>query len=402
MNTAVERAYRRSWPEVLAATIRVTRDLDLAEDCVQGAFTKALQAWAGKAPDNPVGWLTTTARNLAIDHLRREQRLRSRLPYLVMESIEPTDTDDPLRLVFLCCHPSLARAAQVALTLRLVCGLSVGEIAAGLLVKEATVAARITRAKHKITAAAIPFRRPPEAEFAARLDVVLDVVHLVHTAGHTAADGDDLIRPDLSWLARDLARRLAVRLPHHSEVQGLLGLVLLDDARQPARLGATGELILMEHQDRSRWDRSLIRGGLTAATAALRSGTGRFALLAAISGLHCSASSFAATDWSSIGNMYDGLWARWPSPVVALNRLAAISMLADADLDRIIGEIESISDDPALGGYPYLPAVRADVLRRLGRRADAAGCYREAIQQCRNRTERAFLQRRLDEMLSPD
>ncbi len=398
--TSLEDAHRRCWPQVLAATVRITRDLDLAEECVQDAYVRALTAWGSDPPRNPAAWLTTTARRVAIDRLRRESALRAKLPLLVMED----DADDVgpqtdlLRLVFACCHPALSRDAQVVLTLRLLGGLTVVEIAAGLLLKEPTVAARVTRAKHKIAAAAIPFRVPEGAELDARLDAVLEVVYLIHTAGHTAAAGSDLMRPDLCAKARELAVLLADLMPDCSEVQGLLALCLLTDARAGSRCGPDGQLLLLEEQDRRAWDRRLIRAGLAAATRALRTGLGRYALQAAIAGLHAQAQDMEHTDWEAIVTMYDGLLASWPTPVVALNRIVASSMIPGADLVALLDEVELLALDPALERYPYLPAVRADLLRRLGRNIAASQAYAEAIALTRNRAESDYLTKRLREV----
>ncbi len=395
----LDEAHRRCWPEVLAATVRLTRDLDLAEDCVQDAYLRALTAWRDEPPRNPAAWLTTTARRLAIDRLRRERTWRAKLPLLVMQD----DADDPdpgvdlLRLVFVCCHPAFALDAQVPLTLRLLGGMTVVEIAAGLLQREATVAARITRAKKKIAAAGIPFRVPSDDELPERLEAVLEVVHQLHTAGHTAVDGAALTRPDLARTARELAGRLAELLPAASEVHGLHALCLLDDARAASRVGTTGELVLLADQDRATWDRTLVEAGLSAATRALRGGTGRFALQAAIAGLHAQAPDSAHTDWARIVTMYDGLLARWPNPVVALNRLVAVSQQPGADLAVLLTELDRLALDPALDRYRYLPAVRADLLRRLGRPGEAARSYAAALALTRNGAEAAFLRARLRE-----
>lgn len=399
-----EEVCRRCRPEVLAATVGLTRDIDLAEDCVQEALLRAITTWQHKPPANPAAWLTTTARRIAVDRIRRETRLRSKLPMLVVDlDPGPADPDtgpapDLLRLIFTCVHPALSRDAQLALTLRLLGGLAVPEIAAGLLLKEATVAARITRAKQKIAAAGIPFRVPDTAELPARLDAVLEVVHLIHTAGYTAADGHSLTRPDLAGTARELASMLARLMPQHSEVQGLLALCLLNDARAPSRTSPGSQLVPLPDQDRRGWDQQLLTAGLAAATVALRTGTGRYALQAAIAGLHAQARSIEETDWPAIVTMYDGLLERWPNPVVALNRLVAVSMTAQADLPAVLTGLEALADEPALRRYPYLPAARADVLRRLGRTRQAAQAYTEALALTRNGAEVEYLTRRLREL----
>ena len=304
---AVADAHRREWAFVLAATARVAGDLDLAEECVQDAYVSALQAWSDQGvPRNPGAWLTTTARRRAIDLLRRDTTLRRKLPLLIEPGVpdsgapEPDDPggaeegsgvipDDRLRLIFTCCHPALAREAQVALTLRLVCGLSTAEIAQAFLVSEPTMAARVTRAKKKISAARIAYRVPESAELPDRLDAVLTVVHLLYTTGHTAPDGGRLVRDDLVDRALDLARMLSLLMPDESEVRGLLALLLLTDARRATRCAPDGRLLLLEEQDRSQWDRSAIDEGTALVREALRGGRpGRFALQAAIAAVHAS------------------------------------------------------------------------------------------------------------------
>ncbi|WP_081924242.1 DUF6596 domain-containing protein [Pseudonocardia halophobica] len=387
-----EAVFREAWPLVVASTARLTRDLDLAEDCVQDAVERALRA----RPDNLAAWLTTTAHRIALDRLRREATLRRKLPLLVV----PEDPDpgpgptDPLRLVFTCCHPALARASQVALTLRLVCGVEVRTVADVLLTGEAGVARRITRAKRKIAAARIPYRVPPDDELAGRLDVVLTVVHLLHTAGHVGP-GTGLTDADLTARASGLARMLVRLLPTEPEPRALLGLILLTEARGPARTDAAGEAVLLADQDRTQWDRDLIREGLQLVTAALRAGPqGRFALQGAVAGLHAVAPSWAETDWAQVVTTYDALLRTWPSPVVALNRAAARSRLPGADLRAILHEVDTLD----LGDYRYLPATRADLLTRLGRTAEAAAAYEDALALTTNPVERALLLRRRSEI----
>jgi RNA polymerase sigma-70 factor (ECF subfamily) len=399
----VEEAHRRHWPAVLAATVRLTRDIDLAEDCTQDAFVKALRSWPAAIPDNPAAWLTTVARRLALDRLRRETNLLRKLPQLAIENdsapsgLPGEDDDQPpadlLRLIFTCCHPSLAPDSRVALTLRLMCGLTTAEVAGCLLIKETAAAARVTRAKKKIAAAQIPFRIPGPHELAGRLDAVLTVVHLVYTAGHTAS-GPELRRTDLTGRAIDLARMLVMLMPAEPETAGLLALLLLTEARGETRLSHDGELVLLADQDRQRWDARLIAEGIVLATAALRRGEGRFSLQAAIAGLHALAPSWDTTDWRQVARMYDALMTRWPSPVVALNRLAARSLEPGADLCALLHQLDSLGDEPTLRAYCYLPATRADVLARLGRRTEAARAYDHALRLSANDTERRFLLRR--------
>ncbi|MEV6271229.1 sigma-70 family RNA polymerase sigma factor [Kribbella sp. NPDC051936] len=390
----VDRVHRESWSTVLASVVRLTRDLDLAEDCTQDAFVRALRTWPDGIPDNPAGWLTTVARRLALDRLRRETNLRRKLPLLVEEPGDVEQPTDPLRLVFTCCHPALARESQVALTLRLICGLTTREVAAVLLIAEATAAARITRAKKKIAAAGIPYRIPADHELPARMDVVLTVVHLVYTAGYVAT-GAELTRTDLTGRAIELARLLERLMPDEPEPQALLGLLLMTEARGDARVSADGELVLLADQDRSRWNGKLLAEGVARATAALQRGHGRFALQAAVAGLHVTAPSWEQTDWRQVVRMYDAMMVSWPTPIVALNRVAARSLVPGADLEAVLAELDTLGKEPALATYAYLPATRADVLTRLGRRPEAAQAYEKAIELTANETERRFLTARL-------
>ncbi|WP_238331947.1 RNA polymerase sigma factor [Kribbella jejuensis] len=393
----VDQAHRECWSTVLASVVRLTRDLDLAEDCTQDAFVRALRTWPDGIPDNPGGWLTTVARRLALDLLRRETNLRRKLPLLVEEPGEVEQPTDPLRLVFTCCHPALARESQVALTLRLICGLTTREVAAVLLISEATAAARITRAKKKIAAAGIPYRIPADHELPERMDVVLTVVHLVYTAGYVAT-GAELTRTDLTGRAIELARLLQRLMPDEPEPQALLGLLLMTEARGDARVSADGELVLLADQDRSRWDGKLLAEGVSRATAALRRGYGRFALQAAVAGLHVTAPSWEETDWQQVVRMYDAMMLSWPTPIVALNRAAAHSLVPGADLEAVLAELETLAKEPALASYAYLPATRADILTRLNRPTEAARCYELAIRLTANETERRFLTNRLSSL----
>ncbi|MEP7179472.1 MAG: sigma-70 family RNA polymerase sigma factor, partial [Pseudonocardiales bacterium] len=324
MAAAVADAHRREWAFVLAATVRVTRDLDIAEECVQDAYAQALVTWpAAGVPAKPGAWLTTVARRRALDLLRRDAVLRRALPLLVEDQVvppaEPSDAipDDRLRLICTCCHPALARESQIALTLRLLCGLTTAEVARAFLVSEPTMAARLTRAKKKIAAARIPYRVPSAAELPARVDSILDVVHLLFTTGHTAPVGADLVRRDLVERALDLARMLRVLLPDSTDVAGLLGLILLTDARRATRTGPDGSLVRLAEQDRSAWDRAAIGEGVALVHEALRSRPpGRYALQAAIAAVHAEAPSWEATDWAEVVALYSVLAQIWPSPVV--------------------------------------------------------------------------------------
>jgi RNA polymerase sigma-70 factor (ECF subfamily) len=408
VHAAVTEAYRREWAYVLAATVRVSGDIDVAEECAADAFGAALDAWLRDGvPRKPGAWLTTTARRRALDVLRREKTLRAKLPLLVEPvTIDPFGTDaeeadvipdDRLRLVFTCCHPALAREAQVALTLRLVCGLTTPEIAQAFLISEPTMAARVTRAKKKISAARIPYRVPPSVELPARLDAVLTVVHLLFTTGHTAPAGDVLVRPDLVERAIDLARILLLLMPDEREVRGLLALMLLTDARRATRVTDDGRLLLLEEQDRTRWDPAAIDEGGALVVDALRGGRpGRFALQAAIAALHAEAPTWEATDWRQIRDLYDLLLGAWPSPVVDLNRAVAVAMVDGWAAG--LAEVERLEGDSRLTGYRYLAATKADLLRRLGRSDEAAVAYREALALTDNPAEQRFLTGRLAEV----
>ncbi len=410
VRAAIADAHRHEWALVLAATARVAGDIDLAEECVQEAYLSALDAWARDGiPARPGAWLTVAARRRALDAHRRDQTLRTKLPLLV-EPVSTAETgtggedvdddtigDDRLRLVFTCCHPALAREAQVALTLRLVCGLTTVEIAEAFLVPEATMAARVTRAKKKISAARIAYRVPAAAELPDRLDAVLTVVHLLYTTGHTAPSGHDLVRRDLVERALDLARMLRALMPDEREVRGLLALLLLTDARRDTRSTPDGRLVLLEDQDRSRWDHAAIAEGTALVVEALRGGRpGRFALQAAIAALHTEAASYAETDWAQVGQLYDELLRVWPSPVVALNRAVATSMVDGPA--AALAEIEALTADGRLASYRYLAATRADLLRRLGRSEEAIRAYREALELADNAQERDFLSGRIQSL----
>lgn len=398
---AVSEAHRAEWAYVLASTTRVTRDFDLAEECVQDAYIRALDTWEQEGiPDRPGAWLTTVAKRRALDLLRREQHLRSKLPLLVEpDPPEHNETshsvfDDRLRLVFTCCHPALERDAQIALTLRLVCGVSTSDIAQAFLVGKTTMAARITRAKKKISAARITYRVPPAEDLPARLDTVLDVILLLFTNGHTAPSGNDLVRVDFVERALDLARMLRLLMPTEPEVMGLLALLLVTDARRPTRVGDRGEPVPIAEQDRSAWNRPAIEEGHQLVVRALRlSPPGRFTLQAAISSLHAQAPSVEETDWPQVLTLYDELCKVWPSPVVALNRAVALARVeGPEEAMKRIGELE---DEGELSSYRYLPLVKADLLCRLGRHGQAMTAYRHALDLSDNEAERHFLEERL-------
>ena len=406
---AVAEAHRTDWGFVLAATYRITRDLDAAEDCVQDSYSQALTTWAAKGiPDNPAAWLTLVARRRAIDLVRSNDRLRSRLP-LLLDSVTAPGADqdaadgaqpipdDRLRLIFTCCHPALPADARVALTLRLVCGLTTTEVARAFLIAEPTMAARITRAKKKIAAARIPYQVPPAGELPGRLAAVTDVIHLLFTTGHTAPAGESLQRRDLAERALNLARMLRLLLPSEPSVAGLLALILLTDARRHARITPDGHLLPLAEQDRSRWDRAEIGEGLSLVQAALRQRPpSRYALMAAITAVHAAAPRWEATDWQRIAELYDTLTGIWPSPVVTLNRAVALGQAQgpQAGLDAL----DALSAEPQLASYHYLPAARAEFLRRLHRTNEARLAYTEALMLAANQAERAFLAGRLSEL----
>jgi RNA polymerase sigma-70 factor (ECF subfamily) len=410
VEAAVADAHRREWGLVLAATVRVARDLDLAEECVQEAYAAALRTWGSTGiPSVPAAWLTTTARRRAIDAIRRDTALRSRLPLLVPElgpDIEEaavpeltTDSgaaipDERLRLTFTCCHPALALDAQVALTLRLLCGVATADIARAFLVSEPTMAARITRAKKKISTARIPYRIPRAAELPGRLHAVLAVIHLLFTAGHTAPSGSSLVRADLVDRALHLARMLDELMPGETEVRGLLALLLVTDARRATRVDAAGRLVRLEDQDRSAWDRAALAEADALIVGCLRAGPpGRYTLQAAIASLYAEPASYDETDWPQLLVLYDRLLEVWPSPVVALNRTVPLAMVSGPG--TALAEVERLARDERLSGYHYLPAIKADLLRRLGRTGEATAAYRQALALAANDAERAFLDERI-------
>jgi RNA polymerase sigma factor (sigma-70 family) len=411
--TAAADAHRRGWALVVAATKRVSRDLDVAEECAPEAYAAALVAWASDGiPTNPVAWLTTTARRRAMDVVRRERVFRSKLPLLVepdemvdevamdepakpvAEELADVVSDERLRLIFMCCHPALAQEAQLALTLRLVCGVSTGDIARAFLVSEPTMAARLTRAKKKISAARIPYRVPGAAELPDRLRAVLGVIHLLFTTGHTAPSGTSLLRTDLMDQALHLARMLRDLMPDEREVWGLLALLLVTDARRSTRVDGQGRLLRLEEQDRSQWDRAAIAEAHDLIVDGLRGGRpGRYVLQAAIASLYAEAATYDETDWPQIVTLYDELMSVWPSPVVELNRTVAVAEVSGAT--QALAEVVRLERGGALAGYQYLPAIKADLLQRLGRSDEASVAYRQALELTKNEAEREFLAERL-------
>jgi len=383
---------------VLAATVRVTRDIDAAEEAVQDAFVQALRTWPSDGvPDRPGAWLTTVARRIALNLMRRGQTLETKRPLLLepehTEMPEPDAdaiADDRLRLIFTCCHPSLAQEAQIALTLRLVCGVATPDIAEAFLVAESTMAARLTRAKKKIAAARIRYAVPSTHELPERVDVVLTVIHLLYATGHTAPTGENLVHDELTARALNLARMLRLLLPANREAGGLLALLLVHQARRSTRTDAHGRLLRLDEQDRSAWDSDLIAEADRLVVAALRAGPpGRFTLQAAIAALHAQAPNYAETDWPQILVLYDELLRIWPSPVVALNRAVAVSMVDGPE--AALAEVEALEGDGRLAGYRYLPSTKADLLHRLGRDAEAADAYQAALALSGNAAEQEFL-----------
>jgi RNA polymerase sigma factor (sigma-70 family) len=384
------RVYRAEYGRCVATLVRLLGDINLAEEAVQDAFAVAVEKWE-TLPPNPGAWIVTTARNRAIDRLRRESTREARhaQALLLHHQDEPAEvgpvTDDQLRLIFTCCHPALAPDARTALTLRLLGGLEVPEIARAYLVPEPTIAQRIVRAKKKIRDTNIPYRVPGAAELPDRLPPVLTVLYLMFNEGYSATSGP-LIRTDLCAEAIRLARELAALMPDEYEVLGLLALLLLTEARRPARLGPAGELVLLADQNRSRWNQALIVEGHDLVRRCLRRNRpGPYQIQAAINAVHTDG---AATDWSQVLALYDQLWSVLPTSIVALNRAVAVAEVHGPAVAL------AVLEDVNLPGYHLLPATRADLLVRLGREAEAAAAYDEAIALVSNETERVFLQAR--------
>lgn len=411
---AVESVFREGSGRALATLIRVLGDFDLAEESLADAFLVAVERWpASGVPPNPAAWIVTTARNKAIDRLRRARVLAQKaglMSQLAEQSMEassrmhdvPADegsgiVDDRLRLIFTCCHPALAPEARLALTLRTLGGLSTPEIARAFLVPEATLAQRLVRAKHKIRDAGIPYQVPPAHVLPERLDSVLAVLYLVFNEGYAATSDASVVRRDLCDEAIRLGRLMALLMPDEPEVLGLLALMLLHDARRDARVDDGGELVLLEDQDRSRWDRRRIGEGQELLERALRMRrTGRYQLQAAIAALHAEVAHPSETDWRQISALYDALLVLVPSPVVALNRAVAIAMQDGPGVG--LREMDRLAAEGHLDDYHLLHAARADLLRRSGRLPEAVVAYRQALVTATNPTERRFLERRIAEM----
>ncbi len=407
MSDTVATAYADEWGRIVATLIRLTGDWDLAEECAQDAFARALEVWPRDGvPARPGAWLTTTARNRALDRLRRSavEAVKLREVARMAGAGEPVEfdgaagiPDERLELIFTCCHPALPTEARVALTLRSLAGLSTAEIARAFLVPERTMTHRIFRARSKIRHAGIPFRVPPDHLLPERLRAVLAVLYLLFNEGYAASSGADLVRPTLSAEAIRLCRVLVRLMPDEPEAHGLLALMMLDDARRPARLDAAGDLVPLEEQDRNRWDRAQIEQALTILDTALaRQRPGLYQVQAAIAACHATAPDTPSTDWVQIALLYGEYGRLAPSPVVELNRAVAVAM---ADGPAVgLALVDRLATTGALSGYHLLPATRADLLRRLGRSVEAAEAYREALRLVGTEPERRYLNRRLAEV----